>query len=426
MSHPLPMFNLAPAHAPRSVVVPRTPEEVAAAVRAAAAAGEQVHPIGAGHGWARPIEGGVALLTRELAGVQVDAAAARARVGAGTTWAQVIAAAAPHGLAPLAGSAPAVGVIGYLLGGGLSPLGRTYGWAADHVRSFEIVTGTGELVTASASSHPDLFAALLGGKHAPGVVTAAEIDMVPLHAVYGGGLFFDAADAEAVLGEWAAWSARMPDEVNTSAALLRLPDLPSVPEPLRGRCVVHVRVAIVGDESTGRALLEPIRKVARPIVDTVATLPVAAIGAVHADPEEPMPVLEAGALLASFDLDAVRALLGAAGPQVEAPLAVVEVRRLGGRLAQPPSRPDAVAGRDAAYGLFVVSAPVPELFAGPVPAAVGGLARALAPWASGRFQPNFVGALNQPTALDAAWPDEVRARLEQVRRSYDPAGVINH
>lgn len=424
MSHVLPMFNLAHAHAPREVVVPRSPEEVAAVVAAVAAGGEQVYPIGAGHGWSRPIDGGVALLTRELAGVHIDAAAVSARIGAGTTWGEVNAAAAAHGLAPLAGSAPGVGAVGYLLGGGLSPLGRTYGWASDYVRSFEVVTGAGDLLTASASSHPDLFAALLGGNRAPGVVTAVEIDLIRLTTVYGGGLFFEAADAEAVLGGWAAWSGGIPDEVNTSVALLRLPDEESVPQPLRGRCVLHVRVAIVGDATTGQTLLEPMRKVARPIVDTVEMMPVTAIGAIHADPEEPMPVLEAGALLTAFDLDAVRALLGAAGPQVAVPLAVVEVRRLGGRLAQPPSRPDAVAGRDAAYGLLVISAPVPELFDGPVPAAADGLARALAPWASGRFQPNFVGPLNQPTALDAAWTDDARERLERVRRAYDPAGVI--
>ena len=62
----------------------------------------------------------------------------------------------------------------------------------------------------------------------------------------------------------------------------------------------------------------------------------------------------------------------------------------------------------------------------PVPAAVGGLAKAMAPWASGGFQPNFVGSLNQPSALDGAWPVEVRERLERVREHHDPAGVIGH
>ncbi|WGX98001.1 FAD-binding oxidoreductase [Nocardioides sp. L-11A] len=426
MSAALPVFNLAHAHAPREVVEPRTAEEVAGIVRAAAARGERVHPVGTGHGWTHAIEGGVALLTRGLAGVEVDPATRIARIGAGATWADVIAAAAPHGLAPLAGSAPGVGAVGYLLGGGLSPLGRSFGWASDFVRSAEIATGAGELLTVSATSHPDLLAALLGGKHLPGVVTSVELGLVELTTVYGGGLFFDAADAERVLTEWAVWSALVPEQANTSAALLRLPDLDFVPAPLRGRFVVHLRVAVVADAEEGAALVEPLRKLADPIVDTVAELPVTALGAIHADPDQPMPALEAGALLRDFDPAAARAMLAAAGPQVEVPLTVVEVRRLGGRLAQAPQRPDSVVGRDAAYGLFVVSVPVPELFAGPVPAAVGGLAKAMAPWASGGFQPNFVGSLNQPSALETAWPAEMRERLERVREHHDPAGVIGH
>lgn len=426
MAGAVPVFNLAHPHLPLEVVEPRTAEQVVQVVRDAAAQGVRVHPVGTGHGWTHAIEGGVALLTRRLDVVVVDPGMQVARIGAGATWADVLAAAAPHGLAPLAGSAPGVGAVGYLLGGGLSPLGRSYGWASDFVRSAEMVTGAGELLTVSATSHPDLFAALLGGKHLPGVVTSVELGLVELATVYGGGLFFDAADAESVLTEWAVWSALAPDQVNTSAALLRLPDLDAVPAPLRGRFVVHLRVAVVGDAAAGAALIEPLRKLADPIVDTVAELPVTALGAIHADPDQPIPALEAGALLRDFDVAAAGALLTAAGPETDVPLAVVEIRRLGGRLARAPQRPDSVVGRDAAYGLFVVSAPVPELFAGPVPAAVGALARAMAPWASGSFQPNFIGSLNQPTALDSSWSPEVRERLERVREHHDPAGVIGH
>ena len=430
MPEQLPVFNLAPRHRPDQVIAPRTAAEVADVVRRAAAAGRRVHPVGTGHGWTHAIDGGVALLTRGLDELTIDAELGVARVGAGCSLGDVVTAAAPHGLAPLAGSAPGVGAVGFLLGGGLSPLGRSYGWATDFVQSVEVVTGTGDVVTASETSHPELFRAILGGKHVPGVVTAVELDLLSLTSVYGGGLFFDAADAASVLTEWAGWSAQVSEQVNTSVALLRLPDVEGVPAPLRGRFVVHVRVAVpldgADDHELAAGLVEPMRKAAEPILDTLGVLPVTALGSIHADPEQPMPVLDAGALLRDFDADTVQALLAAVGPQTAVPLAVVEVRRLGGRLAHPPARPDAVAGRDAAYGLFVVSAPEPDLFGGAIPAVVGDLAQALAPWASGRFQPNFIGALNLPTALDTAWPDDVRELLGKVRATYDPAGVIGH
>ena len=48
------------------------------------------------------------------------------------------------GLAPLNGSSLSLlGVVGYTLGGGVGALARQYGFAADHVRSFELVTADG-------------------------------------------------------------------------------------------------------------------------------------------------------------------------------------------------------------------------------------------------------------------------------------------
>lgn len=418
------MFNLALQHRPDQVRTIGADADLPAVVRTAAERGTRLHPIGRGHGFGSPIEGGIALLTDGLAGVEVDAACRTARIGAGSSWADVLAAATPYGLAPLCGSAPDVGVIGYLLGGGLSPIGRTFGWASDFVRSFEVVTGRGEVVIASAESHEELFWSLRGGKRSPGLVTAVEIDLLPLSTLYGGGLYFDGADADQVLTGYAAWSAQVPDSVTSSCALLRLPDLDLVPEPLRSRFVVHIRVAVVDEPPAAAAVIAPLRELARPLIDSVAEMPFAGIGSIHADPNHPVPVLEAGALLTHFDAAAARALLAVAGPATPAPFAAVEIRHLGGALAHGPTEPDAVAGRDAAYGVFVVSAPVPELFEHVVPAATARLLTALEPWSTGTVQPNFSGTLNGPHALDDAWPAEVRDRLAEVSRRYDPAGIF--
>ncbi|CAL9641685.1 Mitomycin radical oxidase (plasmid) [Streptomyces sp. enrichment culture] len=149
---------------------------------------------------------------------------------AGARWQQVIDAAAPLGLAPLNGSSPLVGVIGYTLGGGLSPtMGRAHGWAADHVTSLEVVTADGELRHVDAASEPDLFWALRGGKSNFGVVTAMEFALFPAARLWAGGLFYDGADAAAVLHTYAEVTADAPDELSSSIALLRLPALPVCP-----------------------------------------------------------------------------------------------------------------------------------------------------------------------------------------------------
>ena len=71
-----------------------------------------------GHGTRVPADGGILVRTGGLGHVLVDPERRVARVGAGARWADVLAAAAPFGLAPLCGSSPDVGVAGYTLGGG--------------------------------------------------------------------------------------------------------------------------------------------------------------------------------------------------------------------------------------------------------------------------------------------------------------------
>ena len=134
-------WNVAVPVQPAAVVVASTASDVAEVMRFASERGLRVAVQATGHG-AVPIGADTILvLTVGLTGCVVDPVARTARVGAGVTWQTVLDAATPHGLAPLCGSAPGVGVVGYLTGGGVGPLVRTVGLSSDHVRAFELVTG---------------------------------------------------------------------------------------------------------------------------------------------------------------------------------------------------------------------------------------------------------------------------------------------
>jgi hypothetical protein len=416
----LTLFNRAVTHAPEVVVAATCVEDVVATVAVANELDLTIAVLGHGHGVLKGCTGGIALTTHGLAEVTVDEVARTARIGAGTTWAAVLEHTTPFGLAPLCGSAPHVGVVGYLMGGGLGPVARTYGFAADHVRSVSVVTGSGELVVADPEHHSDLFWAVRGGKGGFGVVVEVTIDLFEMATIFGGGMYFAAEDAHSVLSTFSDWSSRLPETVSTSVAMLRLPPLPQVPEPLRGKFVVHVRVAAVGDLAEAEELVAPMLASATPVLNSLAEMPYAQIGSIHSDPVDPMPVLEGGILLQAFDAEAVDALLGAAGPAVDVPLVAVEVRLLGGAVARPPAIANAVGGRGAAYGLHVVSAPVPELFSQVIPATIHGVFDAMRPWQTGGSQINFFGSANDPATLERAWPPAVAERLRAVRAQYDP------
>ncbi len=415
-------WNVAVPSAPLAVVVAAGAEDVSSVLRFAAQHGLEVDVRGTGHGAAPAGDRTLLVHTGRLDELTVHPDG-WARVGAGVRWAQLIEAAAPFGLAPPCGSAPGVGVVGLLTGGGIGPVARSLGVSSDYVRAFDVVTGDGTVRRASPEENPALYWGLCGGKGALGIVTAVELDLPTLPELFGGCLYFDAADATAVAHTWRRWSADLPEAASTSLAILRLPALPSVPAALAGRCTLAVRFTWVGDPSDGEAVIEPMRRVAPVLLGGVTTMPYARIGAVHADPVDPMPVYETAHLLRELPEAALDALLELAGPAADCPQVIVELRLLGGAIAQRPRRPSAVSHRSAAVSLLTIGigvAPAVE----PTMAHAAQVARAMQPWSSGGTLPNFGGA---PTAASVhrCYDESTRQRLASLVEAYDPHAVLS-
>ncbi len=415
-------WNVAVPVRPAAVVFATSAHHVAEAVRFAATHGLKVTVQATGHGAVPVGEDAILVHTGAMTDCVVDLQTRVARVGAGARWQHVLDAAAPHGLAPLCGSSPSVGVVGFLTGGGVGPLVRSVGVSSDYVRSFDLVTGTGELLHVTPQAHPDLFWGLRGGKSTLGIVTAMEFELLPIAEFYGGALYFDGADAAAVLRTWQEWSLSLPESINTSIAFQQLPPLPGVPEPLAGRLTVAVRYTALDDFAEGAALLAPIREAATPILDTVGVLPYAAIGAVHADPVDPMPCHEGQVLLGEFGSEAVDILLAAAGPGSASVQTIVEVRLLGGAMARQAEHSSAFCNRQAAYAVTTIGVPM-----GPaaelVPAQARALARALQPWSTGGLLPNFAPAADA-ARMARVYDEDTRHWLATLADRYDPAGVL--
>lgn len=414
-------FNAAVTHAAPIVVAAASAQDVVATVRHAAAAGLPVAVQATGHGAHLPVEQGVLINTSLLAEVRIDPAARTATVGAGTKWRAVLDAAAEHGLAGLCGSTSDVGVVGYTVGGGLPVLGRAFGFAAERVRSFEVVTADSALRSVDADRDPELFWALRGGAGNAGIVTSMSFDLLPVERIYGGALFFPGDAAVAVLGAYAEWVRTVPDEMCTSLAFLRLPPLPDVPEPLRGQFVMHLRVAFAGTVDEGERLLAPMRACAPVLIDAAHNLLYRDLDLIHQDPDHPVPAYDGGCLLRDLDTDTVRMLLAQAGPDSGSPLLLTEVRHLGGALARTGAL--ACDAPDGAFGLTGIG-----VLAGPgaaaVPSAVAALLQAAAPHASGRTLVNFHGTPGDEADRARAWSAQNYERLRRIKAAYDPGNMF--
>ncbi len=413
-------WNVAIDQRPAAVALPRSVDEVVAVVRAAAQLGWRVAPQSTGHG-AGPLadvtlDDVVLLRLSELTGVSVDPAARTARVVGGTQWHTVVGAAAPHGLTAMHGSAPDIGVAGYLLSGGLSFYGRTHGLAANSIRAVEVVTADGSLVRADAATEPDLFWAVRGGGGSFGVVVALEIDLLPYADVYGGMLLWDREHAPAVLRAWAEWTRTAPESATTSLRVMSFPPLPELPPFLSGRDLVVIDGAVLEDDDRAAEVLAPLRALA-PEMDTFARIPAPALLDVHMDPPVPTPAVAGHSMLDEVPEEAVEALLAQVGPGTASGLLFAEIRHLGGAIARPASDGGVLSHLPGDYALHSIAvAPVPEaVVAGR--AACAAVDRALAPWSREGLAATFTDNRVDTRSLYAGqdW-----ARLSELRATYDP------
>jgi len=415
-------FQAAYRHRPSVIVRATDAADVQAAVQYAAALELPVAVQSTGHGLTVPAEDGVLVDTSAMAEVRVDPGARTAWIAAGTRWGQVVDEAARHGLAPLSGSSPDVGAIGYTVGGGLGVLARQYGYAADHVRAVELVGADGRTRRLGAQSDAELFWAVRGAGGNFGVVTGMEIELFPVRRLYGGGLYFDTDQVPAVLAAYREWTASVPEELTSSVGLIPYPDLPMVPEPLRGRYVAHLRIAYTGSVATGERLVEPLRAVGPRLIDSLGELPFTESPSIYRDPARPHGYSGTNAMLLELPESALGTTLDLVGPGSAVPC-VVQLNHLGGALARPPSVPNAVAHREAAFllrVLAVVDGPGPS----PAHAAPTRLTDAVREWTLGR-SPNFVfGEQGGPERVRDCYGEPDYQRLARLKAELDPANLF--
>ncbi|MFI7057935.1 FAD-binding oxidoreductase [Streptosporangium canum] len=422
------VFNLAAPARPVAAVTAHTIDQVRNAIRHAESEGLQVRVHTTGHASAatRPMDGAVLIRTELGGAVEIDARSRVARVPAGTRWGAVAEAGAPYGLAAPHGSSPTVGVVGYLLRGGLSPYGRQVGLAVNSVRAIELVTADGELRRVDASSDPQLFWALRGGGGGFGVVTAVEIELFPAVKVITGAAYWPAVHAERLLSAWRRWTLDAPWEVTTSLRVMNLPPLPDVPPALAAGPVLSVDGAVLSttdDVTVARRyaedLLGPLRAVAEPVMDTWELTTPAAVLHAHMDPSDPVPFHGDHMLLSEIGDDGAAEFLRVVGEGSGSPLIVAGLRQLGGAFAVPDPAGGALDHLDARYSYAGSGVPFDPDVARALVDHCAKVRAALEPWDTGRTVPSFVERLDQPQRHLS--PEQVDA-VDRVRARVDPAG----
>jgi FAD/FMN-containing dehydrogenase len=340
---------------PAAIVQVTSTDDVSAALRFARERELQIGVRGGGHHvtGSALVDGGLVVDLANLTTVDLDVEARTVRVGAGCRVSDVLSVTQEHGLAIVCGSAAHNGVAGSTLGGAIGWVRREHGLGVDGLRSAEVVTVDGEVLTASETENPELFWGLRGGGANFGVVTSFEFDCVEVGPdVAVAQVAYPAPDAETtadLFAQYREYVADAPDEVTTLALRTFVPPFPFVPAEFHGAPIVMFLGVYAGNVADGEAALMPLREMGEPAMDMSAPMPFLAV---HEIANEMFPSGSRYSWHSLYADDLSEDLIGriaAAGESAPGREVSVTIWHLGGAVSDVAANETAYAWRDAEF-----------------------------------------------------------------------------
>jgi FAD/FMN-containing dehydrogenase len=306
---------------------------------------------GGGHNVAgrATIEGGLLIDLSLMKGVHVDAGNRVVRAQGGVTWGEFNRETQLHGLAVTGGVVSSTGIAGLTLGGGFGWLLGSHGLAIDNLRSADIVTASGSVLTASADENADLFWAIRGGGGNFGVAASFEYDVHPIGPIVHGGLIaYPFAMAEDVLRFYREFTANVSDDLTVFCALAHAPDG-------SGAKIAAIAACYSGPQETAAAALAPLKAFGKPVLDLLGPIPYCQINA----------MLDAGlprgarnywksSFLSGLSDDAIRAMIDIYA-SVPSPMSQLMVEHFHGATSRVAQDATAFPHRQVGYNFMLLS-----------------------------------------------------------------------
>lgn len=361
-------------------------------------------------------DGGVVIDLRDMRSITLEANGRTAWAETGVTAGEYTLAAHEQGLATGFGDTGSVGIGGLTLGGGVGYLSREQGLTIDNLIAADVVTADGDLVRASAESHPDLFWAIRGGGGNFGVATRFQFRLHQVGTVYGGILILPATAGN--IAAFVAASEAAPDELSAIGNVMPAPPMPFLPADQVGNRVIMAMIVFAGPLDAAERAVAPFRSLAEPVADMLRPMPYPEVY----PPEDPSyhPIASSRTMLID-DLDANTVIehLDASSAKFQ----VAQIRILGGAIARVPAGATAYAHRSRRIMVNVAC-----LYDNPEEAAThdAWAERFLKAMQSGEPAAAYVNFLSNdgPSRIREAYPGDTWDRLCAVKARYDPANVF--
>ncbi|MFD8482899.1 FAD-binding oxidoreductase [Kitasatospora sp. NPDC059673] len=397
---------------------------VADVLQAVVVAREHGLPVavrGAGHSLAGlgTGEGAMLIDLSGLTGVRVDPERRTARAQPGATWGGFDHETQAFALATPGAPYSAAGIAGTTLGGGIGWLTRAYGLTCDNLVEADVVTAEGRLLTASAASHPELFAGLRGGGGNFGVVTSFtyRLHRVGPHVLCGA-LYLPGEALAATVAAVRDFMAQAPDGLTVACEFGHPRGVPELPSG----AAVRIGLCWAGRADRGREVVAPLRALPGVVADTVQTRPYT----LWQQMLDPGRGPGAGVFGRSEFLSVLDdAAIGRLAEQVAAlpsPDAHAQLAFLGGAVARVGAEDSAYTYRQAPYLLSAVG----RWTTGPAEPQVAWVRQcleAMRPFSSGGAYVNLMGVEGQGPVVEAYGLAKYE-RLVALKDRYDPGNLF--
>jgi FAD/FMN-containing dehydrogenase len=382
--------------------------------------GLEITVRGGGHNVAgRAVADGAAMIDLSLMkGVYVDQDARTVRAQGGVLWGELNRETAVHGLAVTGGVISSTGIAGLTLGGGLGWLMTKHGLAIDNLLSVDLVTASGDAITASTGEHPDLFWALRGGGGNFGVATSFEYRLHPLRTVVGGIVAHPFPAARDLLRFVREFARDLPDELMIAAGLVHAPDGSGVK-------LAAVVVCHCGAEAQATEDLKPLLEFGEPAMVEVGPMPYPVLNTIL-DGAFPSGALNywKSSFLRDLDDDLIDVMI-ASFEAAPSPMTGMICEHFHGAVSRVGETETAWPHRTPGFNLVITGEWLDPAATDENVAWVRALYSELEPYASGRRYVNYFDADEAEDAMQSAYGPNYE-RLTKIKAIYDPENVFRH
>jgi FAD/FMN-containing dehydrogenase len=392
----------------------RGASDVQAAVSFARANDLPVAVRGGGHNVAGngTCDGGVLVDFSLMRSVRVDASRQTARADPGCTWTDFDTETVAQGLATTGGTVGSTGIGGLTLGGGLGFLMGSHGLTCDNLLSVDIVTADARLVTASESSHPDLFWAIRGGGGNFGIVTSFEYRLHPVDELLAGLVVYPVVHAREALELFRDTCSAAPDALTCAFAMVTSDG---------------VRMALIaacynGAVDDGEALVAPLRRLGPPLDDGIRPMPYTDVQRIFSEIPFGLQNYWKGHFLEDMPDEVIDATVESF-EAVTSDHSAILIEAPHGAVRRVPESETAFGQRRARYNASALAIWEDPSDPGPHVTWARAYANALAPFASGGYV-NYLGDDTSPDELAAAYGRDRYERLAALKAEYDPSNMF--